>query len=266
MSALALGCSGSPDGDFAEEDLRVPVQPLGGVIGANGMDPVDFWAPSARSALRTLGGGALVGTNGALVATPLLDTAGGSSVLEYAVRCALPEGATVTHPSGLTFQGSYGLAPSWTGRGLVTSEQRWVTACLLQHLNGLGATVDVMLEGSHPALDPRPGEDISDFTVKDATMFGNVFVTGLTAYACFNLDLQPACVLDLSLHTLERICGLSLTCGATILGLCELTCTDDSNGDPSCRPLLVGPSYPQAIRTKVQDTDLLSLYPGCDLL
>lgn len=265
--ALVIGCGG-PEVDVIKDDLSVPLRPLGGVIGANHMSPADFWQPSTQSALRSLGGGALTGADGSLVATPLLDTAGGRSVLDYTAKCALPPGTSVASASGVTFPGSFGLAPQWTTRGLTTSEQRWVTACLLQHLNGLDISVDIMLEGSHAALDPRAGEDISDFTVKNATMFGNVFVNTLVkAYACVELDLQLACPLDLSLHALERICGASLTCGATVLGLCDLVCTYDGNDDPSCRTMpLLGASYPQAIRTKVRDTDLLELSPGCDVL
>lgn len=268
LCLFAIGCVGSPEEDLAGGDLLVPLQPLEGPLGANGMSPIDFWTPSTQEALRSLGQTALVGTGGALVATPLLDTGGGRSVLGYAMRCALSQGTTLSAAGGLAFQGLFGLASGWSGRGLTTSEQRWVTACLLQHLNGLGLGVDIMLEGSHPALVPHPVDDISGFTVKDTTMFGNIFVTGLlTAYACIELDIQLTCGLDLSIHTIERLCGLSPVCGVTFLGLCNLICTDSAAGDPTCSVLpLLGPTYAEAIRTKVIDTDLLSLYPGCDLL
>jgi hypothetical protein len=263
--ALAIGCVG-PSDDLPEVDLDLPSEPRVGPIGANGMSPADFWVPSAQSALRTLGGGALLGGDGALVATPLLDTAAGRSVLDYAIRCALEGGASVISAGGLSFHGWFGVAPGWTGRGLTASEQRWVSACLFQHQNGLGLHVDIMLEGSLPALDPRPGEDPSQFTVKDATMFGNVFVPGVvTGYACVDLDIQLACPVDLSLTTLQRVCGGSPACGVTFLGLCDSVCDGDANGDPSCHTPL-GLSYPQAIRSKVRDTDLVSLYPGCDVL
>jgi hypothetical protein len=264
-SALLIGCAGPPDVDIDGEVLAPPAQALSGPIGANGMNPVNFWAPATQSALRELGGGALV-AGGALAATPLLDSAGGASVLRYVVRCALPEGAIVTSAGGAAFQGAFGLAAGWTDRALDTSEQRWVTACLLQHLNGLGAHVFIMLEGSHAALDPRPGASTSAFSVEDITTFGNVFVPAPSpAYACFDSLLQDGCGLDLSLHSLTRLCGLAPLCGVTVLGPCALHCTDDSAGDPACQAL-VGPSFPQSIRSSVRDTDLLPLYPGCDLL
>ena len=268
VGATAIGCTGAPDSDGIGEEMAVPAEPQAGAVGANGMSPVDFWASSTQSSLRSLGAGALLGAGGALVATPLLDTAGSREILRYVVRCALGEGTTVTSAGGLQFQGSLGLAEGWTAQGLGTSGQRWVTACLLQELNGLGVHVNIMFEGSHPRLDPRPGQDISDYTVKDATMFGNVFVPGLLkAFACIEPDIGLQCGVDLSLHTLERLCGLSPTCGVTFLGLCGLLCTNDAGGDPSCSTApLVGVSYPQAIRTKIMDTDLLSLIPGCDLL
>lgn len=265
--ALATACVGSPDGAPVEIDLRVPPAPLEGPLGVNGMSPADFWAPPVQAALRSLGGGALVGADGALVATPLLDAEAGQRILEHAVQCALPEGTTVEPAAGRGLHGRFGLAPAWAARGLDTAEQRWVTACLLQHLNGLGAHVEILLEGSHPALAPRPGQDISGFTVNDVTMFGNVFVwSPVPAFACIDLDLQLTCGLDLSLYSLARLCGLLPTCGVALVGLCDLVCAEGAGGGLTCDLPLGAAHYPEAIRSKVRDTDLLSLYPGCDLL
>ena len=260
----ASACVGSPEDDLVDGDLAVPLTPLGGPIGANGMSPIDFWGLSTQAALRSLGQQGIAGPGGAIVDTPLLDTAAGRSVLDYVVRCALPTGTTLYGDGGLELHGQIGLASAWTGRGLTTSEQRWMTACLLQHLNGLGAHVEIMLDGAHAALDAVPGVDISEFTVEDATMFGNVFVSGATAYACIDLSLDLTCALDLGFLTLERICGLSPTCGLTFLVLCGLHCSY-SDGDPTCY-ILLGPTYTQAIQTRVRDTDLLELYPGCGVL
>lgn len=260
----STACVGSPEDDLVDGDLTVSLEPLGGPIGANGMSPLDFWAPSNQAALRSLGLDEIAGPGSAIVDTALLDTAGGRSVLDYVVRCALPTGTTLYGDGGLELHGQIGLAPAWADRGLTTSEQRWMTACLLQHLNGLGQHVDIVLDGAHAALAAVPGVDISEFTVEDATMFGNVFVSGATAYACINLEIELTCGLDLGFRTLERICGLSPTCGVTFLGLCGLHCSY-SNGNPTCH-FLLGPTYTQAIQTRVRDTDLLELYPGCGVL
>jgi hypothetical protein len=260
---LAAGDAGDIDGSVA-----VPRAALAGPVGANGLSPVDFWAPSIQADLRDLGDGALLTWGGALVNTDLLDTAGGRSVLEYTIRCALSDGTTVQR-DGYAFEGDLALAPAWTSRGLTTSEQRWMTACLLQHLNGLGASVPIMLEGSHPALVPDEGDDVSEYTIPDTTAFGNLFLPPLLgllpkAYVCLDPGLDLACGAGLSLYTLERICGLSPTCGITVLGLCDLVCTYDEEGDPTCTAPL-GSTYPQAIVSKLDESLFLSLWPLCEL-
>lgn len=265
---LAAACGASPegvpegafDGDLSASPLRME-----GPIGVNGLDPVDFWKPENQQALRALGAGPLLGGDGALVATPLLNTEGGRAVLSYALRCGLAEGTSAEAAGGQSFEGEIGLAPAWALRGLNTSEQRWTTACLLSHLNGVGAHVPIMLQGSHPALDPIPGLDITDYNIADATTFGNLFTSSPKAYVCADVGLNLACGVGLSTHTLTRLCGLSPTCGITMLGLCALSCTYSSGDDPACGPLL-GPVYNEAISTRLEETAFLSLYPVCNLL
>jgi hypothetical protein len=198
-----------------------------------------------------------------LVSTPLLKEASGRSVLRYAIKCALPGGQTVHSSSGASFKGEDALAPAWTSRALTTSERRWVTACLLQLLNGVGAHVPILLQGSHPALTPDPGVDLSSYTIQDTTVFGNLFVQSGPAWVCINSSVQLACGVGWSEHTLQRICGLSPTCGITLLGPCALSCGYDARGVPStCSPIL-GEAYAQAITSKLQESGFLALYPLC---
>jgi len=276
VSALLLsfltamtGCIASADTEEALEidPLAVPYETMEGPETTNGLNPVFFWDLGNQQALRSLGAAALVGARGTLPATTLLSTAGGRSVLGYAMRCALPAGDAVQSSNGVVFQGDIGLAPAWTSRALTTSEQRWVTACLLQHLNGIGASVPMLLEGSHEALTPGPGDDLSSYTIGDATTFGNVFVQSLlgnNAWVCVDPGLELTCGVGISLSTLERLCGLSPTCGVSLLGLCLLHCSYSASGDPSCAPPL-GPTYSQAIASKLQEAQLLALYPLCVL-
>ncbi|AUX45089.1 hypothetical protein SOCE26_065700 [Sorangium cellulosum] len=297
---FTVGCVGADEapadvdelaGDAAEAPLRRTIAP----IGANGMSPSDFWDPVNRASLRELGLDAILDEGGALVPTPLLDTAGGRSVLDYTVRCALSEGATVSLPGGRTLYGSFGLAPEWAERGLTTSEQRWVSACLFQHLNGANEHVEILLEGHHSSLEcPREEEPFAGFNVRDATMFGNAFLDRpIVAYACIDPELAGvlsglslSCPLDLNLLVLERLCGHTpLLCGVSFVGLCDLACTEDANGDQTCGsfalaavlgPLLgplvaptyslVAPTYSETIRTELHDRDILPLYGSCGLL
>lgn len=231
-------------------------------VSTNGLNPVDFWAPANQQALRALGGGALLNASGALAPTPLLDTDSGRSVLKYVVRSALPDGVTVTSASGYSFAGARSLAPDWSTRALTASEQRWITASLLDHLNGFGVSVPIMLLGSHPALFTSTGNTPSSYNVGDMTGFGNLFSSTPTAYVCADLGVTLACGLGASTYTLQRICGLSPTCGAIHLGLCNLFCSHDAQGSPTCYPLL-GSAYSEAISTKVQSTIDLPLSLLC---
>ncbi|HTN92570.1 MAG TPA: hypothetical protein VL242_53245 [Sorangium sp.] len=280
---FTAGCVAAPDAEpveTAELPMRRHVVP----IGANGLKPGDFWAPANRAAFQALGGAALAGADGVLVATSLLATAGGKSVLDYTVRCALYADQVVRAPNGDKYYGAFGFAPEWTERELNTSEQRWVSACVFQHLNGSGEHVDILLEGRHAALECSPDEEaIADFVVQDATMYGNAFLPGpIAGYACIDAGLSPAlsslsssCPLDINLLPLKRLCGHVPTCGVAFLGLCDLVCARDAAGDSTCHTLplvgpllgpLLGPSYTETIRTELRDSDLLPLYGSCGLL
>ncbi|KYF74166.1 hypothetical protein BE15_19455 [Sorangium cellulosum] len=280
---LTAGCLGPSDTapvGSAELRARREVVP----IGLNGLKPGDFWNATNRAALRALGGAALVAAGDAVVATPLLATAGGRSVLDHLVRCALPLDGVVYDPGGEAFYGEFGFAPEWTGRALNTSEQRWVSACMFQHLNGSGEHVDILLDGRHPSLDfSRDEEPFAEFIVEDATTYGNAFLSGaIVGFTCINPDLAGAlsalslsCPLDLNLLVLERSCGLLPTCGMAFVGVCDLACTKDAAGDQTCHTLpllgpllspLLGSAYPETIRTELRASDVLPLYSGCGLL
>lgn len=226
-------------------------------VWTNGNDPLFFWKPSTQSALLALSQTAIVNANGQLASTTLTASVGGNRLLKYVVGCALPQGTTVSGPGGATWEGVIGIAPTWaTGALSDTSTQRWMTACLVQTLNGLGAEVPFQLSGDNDALAESPDPD---YRVLDATMFGNLFVAiGARAYACTNVSLLDACGIGLSLHTLQRICGLSPTCGLTLLGPCLLSCTSDGTCyAPFAR------AYPETVTSSVPPTIAISLNPLC---
>jgi hypothetical protein len=274
VCVLVSGCSvegGEPEDvpavgiDLPDEGISAPSMTLDFPISTNGLSPTDFWVPANQQALRSLGAGALYNAGGALVPTTLLNTLGGQSVLRHALRCALNDGTTVQSASG-AFAGELNLAPAWASRALNTSEQRWLTACMLDHLNGLAAEVSIGLVGQHPALVAAPGFDSTDYTINDQTAFGNLFLASPKAYICPDLGLNLVCGLQVSTYTLLRICGLSPTCGATVLLPCSLICSRDAAGNPTCTyPLLLGPTYTEAISTKLEENVALSLYPLCSL-
>ena len=68
--------------------------------------------------------------------------------LTYLVRCALPEDIELYTPQGaerFTFPGRIGLAPRWLSEAMTPSEERWVSACVLAHVNYFGKPVMISL-------------------------------------------------------------------------------------------------------------------------
>jgi hypothetical protein len=259
-SFVALGCEvAGPE----QEPLGTAAQAM---VWSNGDDPIFFWQPSTQAAVRALALAPLEDGDGALADASLASTASGQLLLHYLVGCALPSGATVySDAAQMSFDGAVGLAPEWASSPLASVEsQRWMTACLLQTLNGLGVHVPIRLAGSNPALDDAP-EDASTYTVPDASMFGNLFLAGgrARAYACTDIALLDGCTVQASLSTLERICGLSPTCGITPLGPCQFSCRGEKTGAMTCTDPGGNP-YPEAISSWLMTSVALTL-PLCPL-
>jgi hypothetical protein len=235
------------------------------IIVMNGDDPEFFWRSSTQMALRALAEAPLAGARGELTGTPLLASDEGRRLLSYVVLCALPAGESLHEgEAGASLEGMVGLAPGWTSAPLQGVEaQRWVTACLLQTLNGLSMDVELRMTGSHPVLSGRGGAAASEFTTPDTTMFGNVFdPDGPAAFACIdNVDVT-VCGVDWSAHSLQRICGLSPTCGATLLGPCSLSCAHAEDGHATC-DTPEGDRYAEAISTRLHSGLSLDLLAPC---
>ena len=112
-----------------------------------------------------------------LATNDLLSTGDGREVLKYVIGCAIPSGVTLTGSyEGVTYNfiGEIGLAPSWLGRGLQESEQRWVSACLIARVNLYGVPVSISIRGPHKALKVSEAE-ARDYSVEEGAFYGNVF-------------------------------------------------------------------------------------------
>jgi hypothetical protein len=152
--------------------------------------------------------------------------------LKYLVSCALgpQQSLTWTTAGGTTytFPGELGLAPQWGGDhgSCDGSCQRWVSACLLARVDAAGIDREISIRGPHPALLPTPKE-ISQYTQREATYFGNLFVAGQPRFLC----LAPGQKED------ERVCGDSLDdCPMTVVGSCTQDCVVKGGafGDAFC--------------------------------
>ncbi|WP_437616831.1 hypothetical protein WMF20_23275 [Sorangium sp. So ce834] len=251
---LAVGCGAAPADDA--ESVLVAEQEI---IVMNGLEPADFWKPSTQQALRALAQAPLAaGLDGGAGAV-LLASEHGRQLVERVVACALPAGAAVEARFERSFAGSIGLAPSWATSPLSDgASRRWMTACLLQSLNALGAHVAVHLTGGHPGLADASDSEASEYTVRDAIMFGDLFEPAHpTAFACADNALIDDCGVALSAKTLARVCGQSHTCGLTLLGHCNAVCDRDGAGAPTCWARRSG-VYPESIASRLEPLVALS--------
>ncbi|WP_437564110.1 hypothetical protein [Sorangium sp. So ce542] len=254
VCVLAVGCGVAPADDG--ESVLVAEQEI---IVMNGLQPAYFWKPSTQQALRALAQAPLPAGLDSGDGAALLASAQGRHLVERVVACALPAGATVAAPTGQSFAGWIGLAPSWASSPLSDgASRRWMTACLLQSLNALGAQVAVHLTGGHPGLADATDSEASEYTVRDAIMFGDLFEPAHpTAFACADNALIDDCGVALSAKTLERVCGQSPTCRLTLLGHCDAICDRDGAGAPTCWAPWSG-VYPESIASSLEPLVALS--------
>ncbi|HXJ19019.1 MAG TPA: hypothetical protein VMT03_02215 [Polyangia bacterium] len=139
--------------------------------------------------------------------------------MKYLVSCALgPNQSLDLTISGQPyhFPGQVGLAPQWgmSGGSCDGSCQRWVSACLLARLDAAGVEREISVRGLHPALLPSWSE-LTTYTQREATYFGNVFIPGQPRYLC----LPPGAKSD------QRVCGDSLSdCPVTVIPNCAPDC------------------------------------------
>lgn len=165
----------------------------------NGLDDDAVWGLLASSALRNGPGHStlkpIAGGFNAGIAT-LADNAGDDwwewsmdaykrwkrqDLLRYIAKCALPPGHAlrVPYPGGgfINYWGETGMMPlGWfQGSALSYTDRRWLSACLLAHLNANASSMDIALVANHPAIGTAlyPG-----YSVQEAAFYGDMFSAG----------------------------------------------------------------------------------------
>jgi hypothetical protein len=138
----------------------------------------------------------------------LVSTAEKRELLTYLVRCALPEDIAVyaQHgPDRFTFHGRLGLAPRWLYEAMTPSEERWVSACLLAHVNYFGKSILISLRARQPTVPALMASEDEQrtFTIFEGGFFGNLFLPSPVAYTCQG-DRTPAQARDPILQ--DRVC------------------------------------------------------------
>ena len=165
----------------------------------------------------------------------------GRELLLYVVRCALAEDdSLIISHNDETYElpGLMGLASDWQQRALTDSEQRWLSACLLGHVNAYGVSVELSLRARD--LVGASAEEAAAFPVYEATFFGNIFLppdngvdndeinndsnsSSLTAYAC--LGSTPDIAMAHAPTRSLRVCAdPTPDCELETLGYCRDVC------------------------------------------
>jgi hypothetical protein len=183
----------------------------------------------------------------ALASTSLLSSKDGRDVLKYLIRCALPAGQAVGgawNGKVYSFSGLVGVAASWLNQPLSLTGRRWMTACLLAHVNAYGEEVPISLRGNHPALTTTAQESAM-FTVEEMSFYGDLFTQGDQAmFACAGKGLQVQWPEDPDEYQAKR------------------SCSDDD--DDECALYVPGPCYdvtPSA--TDACESGTIDWYSGC---
>jgi hypothetical protein len=201
--------------DGTVSDTLGPGDPKG-IITGNGASPLtpeilNLWAPVARFlTLAPL-------TPLALETSTLLSVVEGRTFMDYVVKCALPAGATMTVSylgATHTFKGHVGIAAEWATGALTESSRRWLSACIMAHVNPTGKQVTLLLRGDHPALNVPSGASTGEFALREGGFYGDIFALTPAKHACVGAGT-----------TQDRMCtkdvaGLS-PCGFTVPGYCR---------------------------------------------
>src|SRR5262249_37072515 len=141
------------------------------------------------------------------------------NVLSYIVSCALPADQSIDiaiDGAPYSFQGELGLAPEWgeAGGSCGKNCQEWVSACVLARLDFLGQKHVSSVRGENKGLEACVDER-ETYTQREATYYGNLFVTPQRRYAC----LSPGQT------EIPRVCGPTIEgCAVQVLGSCEDLC------------------------------------------
>ena len=170
----------------------------------------------------------------ALADPTLASTAAKRKQLTYLVRCALPADVALyadIEGERFTFPGSIGLAPRWLTEAMTPSEERWVSACLLAHVNYFGKHVRISIRATGIAVPEleASAEEQQTFTIFEGGFFGNLFAPAPVAYTCQGTR-TPAQARDPILQ--DRVCtqetgettaeGMPVTvCQFLVTGPCE---------------------------------------------
>ncbi len=255
----------------AEEE---PTLDESNVISFNGLAPEAL--VDNRDALTALAGAPLDGAT-----TELSKSQGGEALLTDLVRCALPTGDSVSFPregaADLVLPGLLGLAPGWKSAAIGESEQRFMTGCLMAHVNGRETPFPISVRSKQRDV---PLTESLLFTAEEMAVYGNLFGPDREMIACFGeavaQTLGKSGGIDDSLGVPNyldfRFCSVNKACGFSLVGSCfrfesdVATSSCESRSDTvydNCheKPIqeVATPAFTEAVTVYLQPADLAIL-------
>ena len=241
---LLVGCGGAP-GSQEDPEGEIGIAPSDLVsVNALNMNALNMSAIDTNA----LSMNALSPTNFAAMQAPTTSGALARQLFKYAVSCALEPSQSssltwtdewsVVHQD--TYRGLLGLAPGWETRPLISSEQAWVSACLIARVNWYGVSVTISARGATSGLNVTDPGELLTYAHEEGAFWGNLFGESPHAYSCSNV-LQDG----FSRSRLRDCAAGHLTSQATVdcgmflrLGSCNGTCipfTNSGGYHPGCR-------------------------------
>jgi hypothetical protein len=249
-AALVLaGCLGAP-GSQEDPEGEIGVAP-GELLTANALN-VNALNVNALNVnalnVNALNVNALSPTN--LVAFQAPSTSGdlARQLLKYTVSCALDatqsfnltwtDALSVVHND--TYWGHLAMAPGWATKPLSSSEEEWVSACLISRVNWYGVSVSLSARGATGGLNVTEPAELGAYIREEGAFWGNLFAASPYAYSCnnalndsFSRSRQRDCAAGHLTDTTVVDCGMILR-----LGSCDSNCiplTNTGAYHPGCR-------------------------------
>src|SRR6266545_1460615 len=217
LAAVAAVCACSTDQAAPELDDM-------DIISYNSLAPAALI--DNGDALEELAGAALDGAE-----TELVDSEAGRSLLSYVVRCALGATGSAAFPraSGpdLVYTGLLGFAPSWEDSPLEETKQRFMTGCLMAHVNAFGTRFPISVRSS--ALGTPLLTERLLFPAQELAVYGNYFAapSERSLHVCFGQAVAQSLgggglggALGLPTYLDFRVCSVSDDCGFNRVGAC----------------------------------------------
>jgi hypothetical protein len=161
---------------------------INGLSSANGLSSVN--GLSSANGLSSV--------NGLRDGVGLMASSSGRATLSYLIKCALPAGKRITkkdqNGNSHTFSGSVGVAPAWENGACNDQCQRWISACMLAHVNATGTSLPIWFVAD-PSRQPQIGwSRSSTYPNQEGSFFGNLFTNPPQAFYCGGRNFNAAAV------------------------------------------------------------------------